>query len=203
MDLPVFGTITQYFNTPVNYIKGRTLHEAIDIVTIGNAPIMAPCHGFVTKIINNFPDVTILSNEDHNYGNEVWMKRDDGDEYRFCHCKPNSFRVTIGQEVQISQTLALTGQSGYHVPATCIHVHYEQYHNGVRVDPLDESNQLNEDDMTTEEKQMQADHEKAISAIFVRLDNLEVQTRNLGISIDNKFGKPKATSLFKKLFKRQ
>ena len=39
--LPTNGRITQDFYTPVNYIAGRTKHEALDIVTSEKEPIIA------------------------------------------------------------------------------------------------------------------------------------------------------------------
>lgn len=169
MELPVGGTITQTFATPVNYIKGRTHHEAVDIVTQGSQPITMLADCKVTNVIDRYD---YLPNS--GYGNEIWVKYANGDQDRFCHCAKGSI-VAIGTSLLKGATGAKTGQTGYRSPITVFHTHWERYRAGKRIDPL--SNPLSEEDMSDAEKQMLADHEKSLSAIFKRLDSIEENLR--------------------------
>ena len=135
MNLPVEGRITQNFYTPVNYIKGRIIHEAVDIVTEGYHPLkmIAPC--VVVKVINQYD---YLPNS--GFGNELWVEYENGYQDRFCHCLKDSF-VPVGTKLNTGDIAAKTGQTGYRNPITTFHTHMERYVNGVRVDPLDEKYQ--------------------------------------------------------------
>lgn len=128
--LPTNGRITQDFYTPVDYIAGRTTHEALDIVTNGNQPIYALGEGVVTKIIDG---KGYLPNS--GYGNEVWIQYDNGVLSRACHCAMGVL-VKVGDRVVNGQRVAYTGATGYRFPLETIHCHYETMIDGVRVDPL-------------------------------------------------------------------
>jgi len=128
--LPTNGKITQDFYKPVDYIPGRTRHEALDIVTNGNQIIYALGNGVVTKVIDG---KGYLPNK--GYGNEIWIQYDNGILSRAAHCAIGII-AKVGQRVVEGQRVAYTGATGYRQPLTVIHVHYETMINGVRVDPM-------------------------------------------------------------------
>lgn len=128
--LPTNGRITQDFYTPVNYIAGRTKHEALDIVTSEKEPIIALGEGVVTKVIDGFGYYP-----NKGYGNEVWITYDNGLVSRACHCDAG-IKVKEGQRVSYGTVTALTGQTGHRFPEPTIHTHYETMIDGKRVDPL-------------------------------------------------------------------
>lgn len=130
MNIPTNGRVTQDFYTPVDYIAGRTRHEALDIVTNGNQPIYALGEGVVAKVIDG---KGYLPNS--GYGNEVWIQYDNGVLSRACHCAMGII-VKKGDRVVNGQRVAYTGSTGYRVPLDVIHCHYETMLNGKRIDPL-------------------------------------------------------------------
>ena len=128
--MPVTGTVTQSFDTPVTYIVGRTKHEAIDIVTEGSQPISLPFPCEVSKVIDMYD---YLPNS--GFGNQVYVRLPNGDEYRFCHLKRDSM-LSMGTFVPSNTIIAWTGQTGYRDPIDIFHTHWEQYRDGKRIDPL-------------------------------------------------------------------
>jgi len=130
MKLPTNGRITQDFYSPVDYIAGRTTHEALDIVTNGNQPIYALGDGVVTKVVDG---KGYLPNK--GYGNEVWIQYDNGVLSRACHCAIGII-AKVGQRVVEGQRVAYTGATGFRWSLPTIHTHYETMINGVRVDPM-------------------------------------------------------------------
>lgn len=133
MTLPTNGTITQYFDTPVNYIAGRTTHEALDIVTVAFEAIHAPFSGIVQLVLNTVPN---YEKGWTGYGNEIWLVSYNGRvKSRFAHCM-QQFPVTEGEVIEAGTQIATTGQTGYRFPLDTIHTHWEIYLDGVRVDPL-------------------------------------------------------------------
>jgi len=165
--LPTNGRITQDFYTPVDYIAGRTHHEALDIVTNGNQPIYALGEGVVTKVIDG---KGYLPNS--GYGNEVWIQYDNGVLSRACHCAIGIV-VKVGQRVVNGQRVAYTGATGYRFPLETIHCHYETMIDGVRVDPLKvEYPQQNNQDQPIKKRMKITD---TYRLVFVR-DNPEDNT---------------------------
>ena len=133
MTLPTNGTITQYFDTPVNYIVGRTTHEALDIVTNTFEAIRAPFSGIIQLILDDVPN---YEKGWTGYGNEVWLVSYNGRvKSRFAHCM-QKFPVEETEAVEAGTQIATTGQTGYRFPLDTIHTHWEIYLDGVRVDPL-------------------------------------------------------------------
>jgi hypothetical protein len=130
MPLPTNGYITTNFYTPVSYIPGRTTHEALDIVTKGSQKIFAPAAGTVIKVIDLYEESTKTG-----FGNEIWIRHENGLETRFCHLTRYS-TLGIGTVVKAGQVIAYTGRTGYRVPTSVYHTHYEVYDNGKRIDPL-------------------------------------------------------------------
>ncbi len=126
----VEGRIVQDFYTPTDYIAGRTTHEALDIVTNGSKPIYCSQNGRVVKLIDKY-----IESDTRGYGNEIWVIHDNGLTSRFAHnAKGNT--LSEGDVVTEGQILAFTGRTGYRVPLSTYHTHYEVYENNKRIDPL-------------------------------------------------------------------
>lgn len=137
MTIPTDGKITQTFDTPVDYILGRTKHEAVDIVTDGSQPIYAIARCYVTKVVDIYD-----YEPNKGFGNQVFVQYLNGDQDRFCHLSRESAqKVHVDQKFEAGELMAYTGQTGYRVPMTIFHTHWERYRNDVRIDPLDENNQ--------------------------------------------------------------
>lgn len=152
--LPAEGNVTQDFYTPVNYIAGRTRHEALDIVHYDFVPVRALFSGKALLVIDNVPDYAFTAPGNWSgYGNEVWIVSFNGRvKQRLAHLKKGS-PIAEGQKVSAGQEIGKMGRTGYRFPLDTIHTHYEIYVDGVRVDPysdweknLDES--LTEDQMS-------------------------------------------------------
>lgn len=152
--LPAEGNVTQDFYTPVNYIAGRTTHEALDIVHYDFVHVHALFTGKVLLVIDNVPDYAQTAPGNYSgYGNEVWVVSFNGRvKQRVAHLQQGA-PVQDGDTLWAGQPIGRMGQTGYRFPMDTIHTHYEIYVDGVRVDPysdweknLDES--LTEDQMS-------------------------------------------------------
>jgi murein DD-endopeptidase MepM/ murein hydrolase activator NlpD len=170
------GDITQFFDTWVTYqiigrktriLNGKTewKHEALDIVTKGSQALRPLSDGVITKVID-------LYDEDHKtgFGNELWILYSNGITGRFCHMR-RGFLMKVGQHVGSTDIVGYTGRTGYRIPETVWHVHYEEYFNGERIDPLQSANQLTEQEM---EK-----YDNYISQTDRRLNDLEQGQRDI------------------------
>lgn len=132
---PVQGLVTQYFDTPVDYIKGRDKHEAIDIVTNGAKPIFAPYNGTISKLVDHWTENMVRG-----YGNELRLRVEkEGTVYedRFTHLFKGAV-VQEGQKVEKGELIGYTGRTGFRKPTHIWHTHWERTINGERVDPLDQ-----------------------------------------------------------------
>lgn len=172
--LPCDGYVKYNFYTSVDYIDGRDTHQALDIITKTSVPIRPYVPGVVYDVINKFDE---LPNK--NYGNELIVIYDTGIVGRFCHLARNSFVVSKGQVFDIGDTLAMVGRTGYVVPKTVYHTHYEEYKNleaylayksnayakNVRIDPLISNNQSYMGRLEDLEKRVYTDHENNLSVL--------------------------------------
>jgi len=137
IEKPAKGYITQYFNTPVDYIAGRSYHEALDIVNDNFTNIYSMFDGYVILVVDDVPDYAQTSPTNYSgYGNEVWIVSNNGKvKQRVAHLKKGA-KVKEGQKVKQDIVIGVMGQTGYRFPLPTIHTHYEIYVDNVRVDPL-------------------------------------------------------------------
>lgn len=175
IQLPTEGVIKQVFDTPVNYIEGRTHHEAIDIVTNGTKPIKMIASCVVIKVVNKYDYYP-----NQGFGNELWVQYSNGDQDRFCHCARNSM-VPVGTRLEQGKVGAWTGQTGYRDPITLFHTHWERYRLGRRIDPLNPNNQpnsLSKEDMEQLDK-LRKDHEDFVHSTWKRDDSQDNAIKTL------------------------
>lgn len=138
------GKVTQNYYTPVDYIRGRKMHEGLDLVTPGSYAVIALTKGVVSKVIDKHDESVSTG-----YGNEIWIEHDNGLTSRSCHMKQGSL-VEEGERVDEGEIIGYTGRTGYRVPKTTYHIHYEEYLGESRIDPLTSPNQISREDMEKE-----------------------------------------------------
>lgn len=82
------------------------------------ADIYSATAGTVSKVRNEFLDNTpgeipeMVQNVDNACGNQVTVAMDNGHYAHYCHLKPESIKVKMGQRVKPGQILAALGNSG-------------------------------------------------------------------------------------------
>ncbi|QDH93094.1 endolysin [Microbacterium phage Margaery] len=105
--------VTSEFGMRVNPVTGvYTLHAGIDL--IGWSIIKAPADGVVT-----------FAGYNGGAGNEVRIKRPNGDVFRLMHNK--ELWVRAGQSVSVGQDIAVMGTTGN---STGVHCHFETHPGG-------------------------------------------------------------------------
>jgi len=97
------GTVTQDFNTPTNYIAGRTTHGGYDIAGSENKPITSPVSGKVVEITSD-------NGKGTGWGNSVVIQDASGNQWRLAHF--NAINVKNGDTVTNGQQLGLLGNTG-------------------------------------------------------------------------------------------
>jgi len=178
IEKPAKGYITQYFNTPVDYIAGRSYHEALDIVNDNFTNVYSMFDGYVILVVDDVPDYAQTSPTNYSgYGNEVWIVSNNGKvKQRVAHLKKGA-KVKEGQKVKQDTVIGVMGQTGYRFPLDTIHTHYEIYVDNVRVDPLGDWQKYLKDNnytMTELEKQVAKN-----TADIERLKNTRKNTKRL------------------------
>lgn len=124
---------------PVNYIYitqlyKKGVHNGVDIrgkYAGRETDILSPADGTVISIRNNYKTQDSSGNS---YGNFIKIDHGNGISSLMAHLKYNSIKVNVGDKVTKSQKLAVMGTTGH---STGIHVHYEIFKNGIKVNPLD------------------------------------------------------------------
>ena len=107
-----YGSITQYY--------GNNGHMGLDVGIPYGTPIYAAESG------------QVISAEYHwSWGNNVLIWHNGTYSTRYAHC--SSLAVSAGEYVQKGQVIGYAGSTGN---STGNHLHFEVYHHGSRVDPL-------------------------------------------------------------------
>lgn len=115
---PTTGYVTSPYGYRIHPITGRyTHHNGIDFG--GGGPIVASLPGTVT--INSY---------NSGWGNYVKIDHGNGLQTLYAHL--SSANVSVGQSVSAGQQIGIMGTTGM---STGIHLHFEVYKNGVRVNP--------------------------------------------------------------------
>jgi murein DD-endopeptidase MepM/ murein hydrolase activator NlpD len=112
---PVNGTVTSGFG-----MRWGRMHEGIDVAAPTGTPIWAAAAGTV-----------IYAGWLGGYGYLVVVDHGNGLATAYAHC--SSILVSVGQSVELGETVALVGSTGH---STGPHLHFEVRVNGVAVDPL-------------------------------------------------------------------
>lgn len=116
---PASGYISSEFGIRADPFNGAArMHSGIDIA--GGGPIVAANSGTVT-----------VAGWHYQWGNYVKINHGGGVETLYAHMQ-SDLRVSAGQSVQTGQHLGTMGTTG---SSTGIHLHFEVYQNGTRVNP--------------------------------------------------------------------
>lgn len=116
---PVEGTLTSAYGLRWN--GGPDLHRGVDISVPSGTPVYAMKPGRVR-----------FSGTMSGYGNVVWI--DHGGDVLSVYAHLSRIDVQEGQEVDRSEPIALSGQSGN---ASGPHLHFEVWRDGREIDPVD------------------------------------------------------------------
>lgn len=116
---PCTGNLTSYFGPRSGGI-GSTNHKGIDICGQWAQDILAVDGGEV-----------IYAGWMSGYGNFIQIRHDDGTVTAYAHM--SDLAVSVGERVWQGQVIGYMGDTG---TASAIHLHFEVYVDGTRVDPL-------------------------------------------------------------------
>ena len=117
---PSNGVVTSHFGYRIHPISGqRKLHGGTDFG--GNGPIVAAQSGVVE-----------VAGYDSGWGNHVKINHGNGLTTLYAHMVSGSLSVAPGQTVSQGQQLGIMGTTG---SSTGVHLHFEVYLNGGRVNP--------------------------------------------------------------------
>lgn len=108
--------ITSYYGE----YRGGYSHQGMDIVTGFGTPIYASAGGTVVE----------AEYSPYGWGLNVLIDHGNGIKTRYAHC--SALSVSAGDKVSRGEKIAEVGSTG---DASCNHVHFEAYRNGVRVNP--------------------------------------------------------------------
>ena len=108
-----------YVSSKMGYRWGK-MHKGIDIARPSNYTIKSADNG-----------VVVSAGYDGGYGNKVVIDHQNG--YRTVYAHLASISVSSGQTVPSGSKIGVMGSTG---DSTGIHLHFEVYKNGSRVDPL-------------------------------------------------------------------
>lgn len=93
------GTVTHDFDTPVNYIAGRTTHGGYDIDGKIGDTVYAPVSGTI-----------ITSEKAAGWGNTIVIEDAQGNRWRMAHF--NTLGAKVGDKVSSGQSIGTLGNSG-------------------------------------------------------------------------------------------
>jgi murein DD-endopeptidase MepM/ murein hydrolase activator NlpD len=117
---PVEGPVSSVYGVRTDPFGGPAkLPQGVDIAAPAGTPVRAAAAGRV-----------VFSGRVAGYGNTVEVTHGDGLFTRYAHNSDNL--VSVGQEIQAGQILALVGSSGR---STGPHLHFEVLRSGKPVDP--------------------------------------------------------------------
>lgn len=126
---PTATTITSYFGYRDLDGDGKNedYHSGIDISNNGEHYIIAVSNGKVIDVVANEKSYTLEDEVCKNstmssYGNYITIEHSNGTLTRYAHLKPETITVSIGEEVNQGQIIALMGTTGC---STGVHLHFE------------------------------------------------------------------------------
>jgi murein DD-endopeptidase MepM/ murein hydrolase activator NlpD len=126
---PTFGRVSDVWGMRIHPFSGELEHHnGIDIANLAGTPIYATAEG-----------VVVQTDFDEGYGKRIII--DHGNGYRTLYAHLYNHQVRQGDTVTKGQIIALMGSSGV---STGPHLHYEVQYNGVKQNPANYLNRLDE-----------------------------------------------------------
>jgi murein DD-endopeptidase MepM/ murein hydrolase activator NlpD len=115
------GYISSYFGERMDPFNGEeAFHKGVDFASDAGADVLAVASGIVT-----------FAGPREGYGNLVEINHGNGYLTRYAHNE--QVLVSVGEEVQRGQALAIVGSTGH---STGPHVHFEVLKEGRQIDPM-------------------------------------------------------------------
>jgi murein DD-endopeptidase MepM/ murein hydrolase activator NlpD len=115
------GYISSYFGERMDPFNGEeAFHKGVDFASDAGADVLAVASGIVT-----------FAGPREGYGNLVEINHGNGYLTRYAHNE--DVLVSVGEEVQRGQALAIVGSTGH---STGPHVHFEVLKEGRQIDPM-------------------------------------------------------------------
>lgn len=126
---PTFGRISDGWGTRIHPFYDRlAFHYGLDFANKIGTPIYATSDGEI-----------ILTGYDPEYGKLIKIKHANNFETRYGHLY--NFQVSIGDKVRKGQIIAFMGSTGM---STGPHLHYEVIQNGIKVNPANYLNRVDD-----------------------------------------------------------
>jgi murein DD-endopeptidase MepM/ murein hydrolase activator NlpD len=115
------GYISSYFGERIDPFNGEdAFHKGVDFASDAGADVLAVASGIVT-----------FAGPREGYGNLVEINHGNGYLTRYAHNE--QVLVSVGEEVERGQALAIVGSTGH---STGPHVHFEVLREGRQIDPM-------------------------------------------------------------------
>ncbi len=115
------GYISSYFGERIDPFNGEdAFHKGVDFASDAGADVLAVAAGIVT-----------FAGPREGYGNLVEINHGNGYLTRYAHNE--QVLVSVGEEVERGQALAIVGSTGH---STGPHVHFEVLREGRQIDPM-------------------------------------------------------------------
>jgi murein DD-endopeptidase MepM/ murein hydrolase activator NlpD len=115
------GYISSYFGERIDPFNGEdAFHKGVDFASDAGADVLAVASGIVT-----------FAGPREGYGNLVEINHGNGYLTRYAHNE--QVLVSVGEEVERGQALAIVGSTGH---STGPHVHFEVLRDGRQIDPM-------------------------------------------------------------------
>jgi murein DD-endopeptidase MepM/ murein hydrolase activator NlpD len=124
---PIAVPISSGFGARIAPCNGcSSYHEGVDFTPGGGTPIQAIADGVVSTVANDSWGLGSHVVIDHHINGQLVQSV-------YGHMQAGSIRVTIGQQVKVTDIVGLVGSTG---ASTGDHLHLEIHVNGVQVDPF-------------------------------------------------------------------
>lgn len=128
---PQFLHVTSSFGPRWGANHGGVDLQAWDGDYNDTANIIASRSGKVERVVNSCAPFTPNGSCGYGWGNHVLITDDDGNQQNYAHL--SKVYVQVGEKVEQGQVLGKAGNSG---DSQAVHLHFEMWVNGQRVDPL-------------------------------------------------------------------
>jgi len=115
--LPIASDLVQFVcSTPQDHLDRGAAEPALDLCAVEGTPIRPAAPGKV---------IFVSCRDEHGFGCWVQLYHNGGYISSYAHCQEGSIRVSVGQEVGLSDTLCLVGRTGQTTFGPHLHVSFE------------------------------------------------------------------------------
>jgi murein DD-endopeptidase MepM/ murein hydrolase activator NlpD len=130
---PTKGPITSPYGYRTHPLYGtRKFHKGVDIAPPQGTSVVSVDGGEVIKVVSGCSDGTGLNPCGGGWGNQVWVRHENGLVSQYNHLEAGSIQVRKGMQVSQGQQIAGVGSSGY---STGPHLDFMVRKNGKHTNP--------------------------------------------------------------------